>query len=281
MLSTRNKIRIAAALSAAVRSARRLGGHSDDIVCVRRDGLRWRLDLNEGIDFTIFLLGTFERTTMRAYRRLLKPGDVVLDIGANIGAHTLQFARLVGEHGRVFAFEPTAFAFAKLLQNLELNPELCGRVAAKQIMLADRDDAASEAAIYSSWPLKKVSGLHQGHGGLPKTTAGCRVITLDSFLASTGSSRVDLVKLDVDGFEWDVLHGGIKSLAVLKPKILMELSPYVLIEHHHSLGDLLSVLSSGGFRLHRMNGKLLAMDPGYLNALVPAGKSLNVLAMAH
>lgn len=86
---------------------------------VRRDGIHWDLDLSEGIDFAIFLLGGLELRTLRLYRRLVQPGDTVLDVGANIGAHALPLARLVGASGRVVAFEPTQFAFCKLQRNLE------------------------------------------------------------------------------------------------------------------------------------------------------------------
>ena len=68
-----------------------------DLVEIRRGGYNWALDLHEGIDFSIFLLGGFEPRTLRLYRKLLgrQEGEIVLDIGANIGAHTLPLAKLV------------------------------------------------------------------------------------------------------------------------------------------------------------------------------------------
>jgi FkbM family methyltransferase len=280
MLSTKNKILIASSASSLIRAARRLIGTRSDTVEVTRGGIRWQLDLNEGIDFSVFLLGAFERGTVRTYRRLIRRGNVVLDIGANIGAHTLHFARLVGETGRVFAFEPTAFAFSKLSKNLELNPHLCHRVVTEQIMLTDRDDTRPETEIYSSWPLRKTAGLHKEHGGQRKSTVGSRVVTLDSYLDAAGVTKVDFVKIDVDGFEFAVLQGGIRSLKVFKPTILMEMAPYLLIERHHSIRELTELLTSAGFRLHTLNGGRLRMDPAYLSAAVPAGKSLNVLAIS-
>jgi FkbM family methyltransferase len=279
ILRTKDKIRLARTASIMVGWARRLG-NSKDLVEVRRDGLRWQLDLREGIDFSIFLLGVFERSSVNVYRRLIRPGDVVLDIGANIGAHTLQFARLVGGAGRVYAFEPTAFAFAKLARNLELNPELRDRVMAEQVMLAARDDAPVVAEIYSSWPLEKAADLHHNHLGRAQSTTGCRVTTLDTALAAARVSRVDFVKLDVDGFECEVLQGAVTSLSTLKPTILMELAPHLLPERNSSIHVLVSVLAEAGFRLARLNGRPLPMDPEYLLAAVPAGRTLNVLAVA-
>ena len=88
MLKTRQKIVLASMLSSIVCRARALAGKSSETVIERR-GIRWNLDLGEGIDFAIFLFGAFELRTLRAYWPLIQPGDFVLDIGANIGAHTL------------------------------------------------------------------------------------------------------------------------------------------------------------------------------------------------
>src|SRR6266436_206522 len=117
MLSTHTKVKIARALSRAVRAARSLAGRDSNEVEVFRDGLKWRLDLEQGIDLAIYLLGAFERSTVNAYRKIVQPGDTVLDIGANVGAHTLHLARLVGNNGTVIAYEPTAYAVRKLRQN--------------------------------------------------------------------------------------------------------------------------------------------------------------------
>ena len=57
--------------------------------------------------------GQYEPENLRAYRRVVQPGFVVLDIGANIGSHTLPLAQMVGPSGRVYSFEPTDYAFGK------------------------------------------------------------------------------------------------------------------------------------------------------------------------
>src|SRR5689334_16414097 len=134
MMSTRQKIQIARVLSTTVVSLRRLVGLPAEIVAKRR-GLNWSLNLKEGIDFAIYLLGGFEVRTLRRYTQLVKPGDIVLDIGANVGAHTLPLAQLVGPTGKVYAFEPTLYAFGKQRTNISLNPELAPRISTHQMML--------------------------------------------------------------------------------------------------------------------------------------------------
>ena len=93
MFSVLQKIFIARQLNRVLRIARRLVGRDMRTVCDRR-GVRWALDLDEGIDLSIYLLGAYEPRTLHAYTRHIRPGAVVFDIGANIGAHTLHFARL-------------------------------------------------------------------------------------------------------------------------------------------------------------------------------------------
>ena len=123
MFSTATKILIARMLYFLLHALRRPFGFRDQVVA-RRRGVVWNLDLREGIDLTIYVRGAFERDTLRALESLVREGATVLDVGANVGAHTLHLARLVGATGRVVAFEPTDFAMAKLRANLEANPEL-------------------------------------------------------------------------------------------------------------------------------------------------------------
>lgn len=85
------------------------------------DRINYDLDLHEYIDSALYFRGCFEPTTTAAIKRLCRPGMTILDIGANVGAHTLRFAKLVGERGRVVAFEPMPWPRARLQRNLELN----------------------------------------------------------------------------------------------------------------------------------------------------------------
>ena len=111
-------------------AVRRMVGRGP-LVETTRGGVRWNLDLGEGIDFAIWLRGCFEPSTLHALQRLVRPGATVLDIGANVGAHTLHLAAAVGSTGRVLAFEPVAESFRKLRTNVAANPSLAaaGRAA--------------------------------------------------------------------------------------------------------------------------------------------------------
>ena len=276
-MKTAHKIGLARAAYRAVHFGRTIIGQSDRCV-VTRDGLNYELDLSQGIDFAIYL-GIFERSTRRALRKLVTPSALVLDVGANIGAHTLYLATLVGPYGRVLAFEPTDFAFRKQARNLDLNPELAKRVSAYQCFLATRDETSIPGAIYSSWPLIEGIDRHAKHLGQEMPTKAARARSLDSILSEQGDPLVQLVKLDVDGFECGILRGATTLLEVSRPIFVMELAPYVLEERGTSLDELLSFFIPNGYRLYdERTGRPLPSTTTELQKLIGDGESINVVA---
>lgn len=278
ILTTRTKIALAALAYRAIAAGRAIVG-KNDYATVRRGGITWSLDLREGIDFSIFLLGAFERSTASALKKLARPGNTVFDIGANIGAHTLGLARSVGPEGRVFAFEPADFAFEKLKRNLALNPELDSRTSAHQILLAAKLSAELPENIYASWPLLASDAVHPKLRGRLLTTSKARVDTLDQFSESERLTRLDLIKIDVDGHEVPVLMGGKKTLTRFQPTLLMEMSPYVQDEQEHGFDALVSLLRDAAYSLEdASSGKSLPLQAGELRALIPDGAGINVVA---
>jgi FkbM family methyltransferase len=276
MIKTSDKIFIARLLLHAVKAVQTLLGKSNrNIAVVKRRGIRWNLDLNEGIDFSIYLIGGFEPRTLRLYQKIIKPGYTVLDIGANVGSHTLPLARLVGNNGRVVAFEPTAFAYRKLIVNIGLNPELSPRIIPRQAMLVADSRSRLLPGLFSSWPLENSGDLHEEHKGRLMDTSGASVETIDDAVDRLNLSRIDFLKIDVDGYEYPVLKGGLQTLKIHKPSIIMEFAPYLIkLEEFCDMVDLLLEL---GYRFHNANSmKQLPSDAHALKNLIPPGASLNI-----
>jgi FkbM family methyltransferase len=211
--------------------------------------------------------------------KLAEPSALVLDIGANIGAHTLRLANLVGPKGRVMAFEPTDFAFRKLRRNLDLNPALASRVETFHCFLTANDGASVPNAIYSSWPLVAETGLHAKHLGREMQTGAARPRSLDRVLSERADRKVQLVKLDVDGYECDVLRGATSLLRDTRPVFVMELAPYVLDERGASLDELLSYFIPNGYVFYdERTQRRLPSVAKELQRLVADGESMNVIA---
>jgi FkbM family methyltransferase len=286
-MKTAHKIALARIAYETLRSARKLAGKNDRCV-VRRGGLTFELDLAEGIDFAIYLGNVFERQTRRAISRLTEASATVLDIGANVGAHTLHLARCVGPAGKVHAFEPTGFAYRKLSRNITLNRSLEPRIIAHHCFLAASDQTKVPTSIYSSWPLiesdraQTADGdIHSKHLGQAMPTESAAARSIDNVLFESNNPPVQLVKLDVDGFECEVLRGADTLLRESRPIFVMELAPYVLDERGASLAELVDMFRRYNYRFYdERTNRLLAQTAVGISNTIRDGESINVIARA-
>ncbi len=182
-----------------------------------RDGLVMQLDLGDHMQRTI-AADCFERPEEDVTVPLLRPGDQVLDIGANIGYHALRWAQHVGPDGMVLAFEPAPPNYEALQANVALNPGL--PVEVHRLALGDRSGIL---ALSSDRP-----GITSGSYSAKNTnTGGFEVAqqTLDDWAANRDLSRLRLVKLDVEGWEAKVLDGGAATIRERRPHMMLEWNP--------------------------------------------------------
>ena len=178
------------------------------------DGHRLYVDPKEPF-MTLHLLehGEWETPVRREIRRELTVGSTFVDIGANIGLHALFAASIVGESGRVFAVEPHPVTMEMLRQNLEING-LLDRVLLSQVAVSNVDDATVTFEYFAEHPAMsgiKVSQevLDKFKGTLEKIDV--QTITLDTLVNRAGLTP-DLVKIDVEGFEYTVLEGCVETI---------------------------------------------------------------------
>lgn len=145
------------------------------------------------------------------FRQLVRPGDTVVEAGANIGALTLPLARLAGPNGRMLAFEPQRAIHAILTTNLTLNG--LSQVAAERVALGA---AAGEIRV----PVVPLSARANFGGISVGGAAGepCPVRTLDSYALSA----LRLLKADVEGAECDVIAGAAATIRALRPILYLE-----------------------------------------------------------
>jgi FkbM family methyltransferase len=279
-LKTRLKVAVAGVMSRVVVGALALFGRGP-IVEVERRGIRWSLDLREGIDFAIWLRGAFEPREVDLLERIVKPGWMVADVGANVGANTLHFARLVGPEGRVVAIEPSDFAAAKLQKNLELNPSLAARVTVVRAYLdAEADASSPPPEVYASWKLQGAGERHDTHCGSRTTTSGATRSSLDAVLEKLAMDRVDFLKLDVDGHECAVLRGASRTLERDRPTMLVELAPQLWVDAGGSAEEFLRLISrdSAVWR-HASSLARLEFSADRIHEQIPAGSTVNAFLL--
>ncbi len=155
--------------------------------------------------------GEYSEGEVALFRQLLRPGDVALDVGANIGAHTIAMAQFVGPQGIVYAFEPQRIVFQILCGNVALN-EL-GNVKAMPNAVG-ASPAAIKVPVVNYGALNNFGGLAIG-GDAGEDAA---VITLDSL--NLPAAR--LIKIDVEGMEIDVLRGAKATIERCRPLLYLE-----------------------------------------------------------
>lgn len=233
-------------------------------VIVVRQEITFDLDLSEMIDVSVFL-GGYERDVRGLIDRFCRPGFVAVDVGANIGAHSLYMARSVGEFGMVIAFEPTTFAFAKLERNVSLNPGLPIRLI--KLALGSTDDDAREEEIRASW---RTDGRQAREREIVKT------VRLDTWWKREGPPALSFLKIDVDGREGAVLRGARELLSRFRPVIGMEVG-----EWHFEDGadNPIRILTGLGYRIWSADGATEFLDEGEIRKSCRGGFSINVLAL--
>ncbi|MBL0927128.1 MAG: FkbM family methyltransferase [Phycisphaerales bacterium] len=186
-----------------------------------------KLDLRYWYDRWTYRLGRYYEThTELLFRELLRPGDVVIDIGANSGMLTLLAASSVGTEGRVVAFEPNPQVFARLHEQIELNN------LQRVVTTYDRAVGDRPATLTLRVPVGHIGGATlAGDAGAfdgPTTEVAVQVVNGDEAIAPTLAAlpRAPLfLKIDVEGFELHVLRGLEKTIASRAPAVFTEVLP--------------------------------------------------------
>ncbi len=220
-------------------------------------GFRMRLDLGDAEQRKIYFFGHYhERYEAALVARVLRPGEVFWDVGANIGYFSLVAAAAVGNRGEVAAFEPGSAALARLQENASLNPD--GKIRIFNVAVAASD---GEAVLYSHPEIADSSAsLYTGAaGGAGGET--CATVALDGFLEKKGLRPPDCIKLDVEGAELAALQGAAAILADFRPLLLVEMEEKNLLAAGASRAAIQAFLRDYGYRAaHLRKGRWLLLS---------------------
>jgi FkbM family methyltransferase len=179
--------------------------------------------INLGGSFLRYLTGDAEPEVQEALAELVKPGQTVYDVGANIGFFTILCSRLVGPEGRVYAFEPIPQNLATLRHNVALNG-LTNVTIVEKALSSSTGTAQMFVSPWSAFHSLDVEGAtKQENHGPAAGEVTVQTITLDEFLQGEGVCPPDLVKIDVEGAELIVVRGMSETLRTVKPLLLCEL----------------------------------------------------------
>jgi FkbM family methyltransferase len=175
-------------------------------------GYRVELELEDHIQRMVYL-GAYERWESAVVRRWLHPGMCFADVGANVGYFTLLAARRVGPRGRVFAVEPSRYAVDRLGDTVARNSIPNVRIEPCGLGSRRGEVVLYEAAAGNHTP--SMLGGIGGHGSLVP------VRTLDELVHEWGVDQIDLLKIDVEGYEPEVFAGAEQTLADGKVRAIL------------------------------------------------------------
>jgi FkbM family methyltransferase len=196
-------------------------------------------------------MGIYEPLETSVAAMCLAEGGIAFDIGANFGWYTTLFSRILGDRGKVHAFEPILDTFKVLETNCVMNR--CANVNLNNCALGN---VQARSSIYY------FPGQPSGNASLFKppnaaaTELKCDLTTLDAYMAGQSSQRCDFIKCDAEGAEMAIIQGASNVLQTNKPAILLELNARALALAGYSPADLLcEIRKYGGYRFVRLGPK--------------------------
>lgn len=193
----------------------------------------------------ILAYGFHEKYETELLKKIVKPSMIFVDIGANIGYYSLVAAQLVGQSGKVYAFEPDPINYHLLLSNIETNH--FRNIVPIQKAVSNQADSVKlflDRGNFGAHTLSE-SNIQTERRGFVEVEA----ITLDAFFKAEGNSTVDFIKMDVQGSEGRVIEKAHDILKRNNLKILMEFWPRGLRNMGTEPAELLKKLHNYGFSI--------------------------------
>lgn len=213
-----------------------------------------KMFLDEEDSHRLSTYGFYEPFETELVKKEVKKGDVVLDIGACIGYYTLIFAKLVGENGKVFAFEPDPNNFALLKKNAEINDY-------QNIILVNKA-VSNETWITKLYLSKNNIKSHKIHKFKSSNKfIEIESVSLDDYFKDY-KRNINLIKMDIEGAEFHAIEG--MSLILQKNKdirVLTEFGPKYLKEFGIKPEKYIRLLIKNGFKIYNINEQREQLEP--------------------
>ena len=208
------------------------------------EGINMKLDISDTVGHSNYY--AFDEPAQLVLYNFVKPGMHIIDIGANIGATTLNFAKRVGVEGKVFSFEPSPYNYKKALENIKLNNF-------ENIKLINQGLGNEKTTTF----LYNVNENNRGMQRLLKDSedissyekTSVEIDTLDRSMQIFNIPTPSLIKIDVEGYEFKVLKGGWETIKNNMPALFIELDDNNLQEQGNNAKELIQYLLEFGYNI--------------------------------
>ena len=209
-----------------------------------RDGINFELDNSCLMQWFVYW-GLKDKTRDSLYS-LVKPGDTILDVGTNIGETLLNFARLTGQGGFVYGFEPDERNHKNVLRNIELN-----RFENLHVFNLGVSDSKQTLKLFRVDPnnlgMNRILSETEAEQFDDFTTI--EVDTIDNVIAENKIEKIDLIKIDIEGYEMHALRGARHLLETQRPKLFIEVGYTRMLKNGTSPNEMIAYLQSFGYEV--------------------------------
>lgn len=215
------------------------------------NNIKLAISLDSEISRCVYIEGVYEPNQFYFLSKFLKKGTVFIDVGANVGLYSLFASRLVGKTGQVVAIEPSRREFNRLKQNLKMNKTK--NIKALKLALTDSNAIKKLNVAVSPYDGHNSFGPFGYETTKTDHTEDVVTKTLDKLIQETTIKQIDAIKIDVEGAELSVLKGGLRTLKLLKPLLLMELSDRTLTKQGSNSNQIWKLLTRLSYIIYEFN----------------------------
>ncbi len=220
-----------------------------------------KINLDDSDSMRLSTRGYFEPEIKETFKKYVKEGDTVVDIGAHIGYHTLTLAKLVGEKGKVYAFEPCPEIFELLKKNVNVN-------CYKNVILINK-------AVSNSTGKQRFYVDKTGRNSLINSTSikMTQAIEVDTIGLDDLNIKPNLIKMDVEGGEIKALKGMNNTIKKNQFVLITEYAPF----YFEDPTELINTIKEVGFKtIYNLfdDGKIEPFDYNNINKYIPKGKNI-------
>ncbi|NJM51941.1 MAG: FkbM family methyltransferase [Blastocatellia bacterium] len=208
-----------------------------------RNGINYELDISCLMQWYLYW-GIQDILRHKLYSQI-KPGDVVFDVGTNIGDTLLNFAKIVGNEGKVYGFEPDEKTYGKANKNIALND--FQNILLFKLGISDKTESVK---------LYEVDEHNFGMNRILTEESGknfnfsiIETISIDAFVVEHGIKRLDFIKIDIEGYEMHAVSGARKTLQTQKPVLFIELGFERLIKNATTPNEVVRILEDANYKV--------------------------------
>jgi len=212
---------------------------------IYRKNIRLTIHLDDWIQQQVYFLGDYEKPEIDYISEYLKAGDVFVDIGANIGLFSLNASKVVGDQGKVVAFEAFSSNFKQFKNNISINnfkniisenKAISNQNSTIEILYNEKDHNIGMASAF----LKDFTSRE-----IVEST------TLDEYASIHNISKIDLIKIDIEGGEYHAILGMTKILSERKPQVIMEINHQTLQDSGHTEKEIIDLFGRFNYKIIR------------------------------